>query len=202
MSKERAHTPGQQAAFWQEPASRVQVPLEEASRIAGHLVEMLSPHCDRIAVAGSIRRRRPVVNDIDLVLIPRDMAHLMDTLRSAGLGVGGGDKVKTVTFEGLRADIYLATPTTWATLFLIRTGSAENNRRLCGVAKVRGWHLAANGDGLFDSMGRRVAGDTEQSATALARLPLPYPRSGGARRRRDTAAVSAPCPKEGPRRQA
>lgn len=46
-------------------------PLELAERIAQALVEKLAPHAERIAIAGSIRRRRPDVGDIDLVAIPK-----------------------------------------------------------------------------------------------------------------------------------
>lgn len=65
-----------------------------------------------------------------------------------------GSKIKRLWYgdrkTGIGIDIYVATPETWATLLLIRTGSKENNIRLCSLAKRKGWHLKANGDGLFD----------------------------------------------------
>ncbi len=42
-----------------------------ALRYIEKIVPWLSPHCERIEVAGSIRRARQVVNDIDLVCIPK-----------------------------------------------------------------------------------------------------------------------------------
>jgi len=72
-------------------------------------------------------------------------------------------------------DLYFATAETWATLLLIRTGSKENNIRLATLAKRRGWHLAANGDGLFDEKGRRVAGDSEESIYKALVLPYQEP---------------------------
>lgn len=45
--------------------------LKSALTIAGELLGHLSPACSRIELAGSIRRERPVVNDIELVAIPR-----------------------------------------------------------------------------------------------------------------------------------
>jgi DNA polymerase (family 10) len=74
-----------------------------------------------------------------------------------------------------QVDIYIADETTWATLLLIRTGSTENNIRLCSRAKDMGWHLAASGDGLFNEMGKRIAGDTEISIYNALGLPYQEP---------------------------
>jgi len=47
------------------------IPLETADQISEAIVLRLRPFAARIEVAGSIRRRRPQVNDIDLVAIPQ-----------------------------------------------------------------------------------------------------------------------------------
>lgn len=54
-------------------ANRTQPPLHlyEAQDIAAALVEVMRPHCDRIEIAGSIRRKRPTISDIEIVCIPR-----------------------------------------------------------------------------------------------------------------------------------
>ena len=46
--------------------------LEKAKVIANIVVKALEPFCDKIEIVGSIRRQKPTVKDIDLVLIPRD----------------------------------------------------------------------------------------------------------------------------------
>ena len=46
------------------------VPLEIAQEIAAEVVELLSPSCERIEIAGSIRREAPKVGDIEIVAIP------------------------------------------------------------------------------------------------------------------------------------
>ena len=50
--------------------------LGEAQKIANEVVNQLSPYCDKVEIAGSIRRQKPTVNDIDIVLIPRDLGNL------------------------------------------------------------------------------------------------------------------------------
>ncbi len=45
--------------------------LADAERIVAAIVAGLAPVCTRIQVAGSVRRRKDVVGDIELVAIPR-----------------------------------------------------------------------------------------------------------------------------------
>jgi len=140
--------------------------LERARKIADEVVKRLSPYCSRIEVVGSIRRKKPTCKDIDLVLIPSDPWNLHQEI----LGLcrpfspkASGQKMMQVMMGSTQLDIYFADENTWATLLLIRTGSAENNIRLASMAKKKGWRLAASGEGLFDATGVRIAGDTEYS---------------------------------------
>jgi len=155
---------------------RTGIPLEEARRIAAAIVEKLRPFCERIEVAGSIRRERKLVNDVDIVAIPQELCLSMLTETIKGLGdlAMDGLKIKRFRYEDVSVDVYLATRYSWATLLLIRTGSAENNRRLCGSAKLKGWTLKANGEGLLNEAGMRIAGDIELSIYNA--LGLPYQR--------------------------
>lgn len=45
--------------------------LAIATQYARQILNWLEPHCLRIQVAGSIRRHRPLCNDIDIVCIPK-----------------------------------------------------------------------------------------------------------------------------------
>lgn len=137
--------------------------LETAQKVADAVVKHLSPHCLRIEVAGSIRRRKAWVNDIDLVLIPKDPWELHNAIGQLGPTKMSGAKICRTEVQGIQVDIYFATPGTWATLLLIRTGSEEHNRRLATLAKNKGWHLHASGEGLTNGNGERIAGDTERS---------------------------------------
>jgi len=153
--------------------------LERAEKIANEVIKRISPYCKKIEVAGSIRRKKPLVRDIDICLVPSDHWNL--SFQIAGLGPVKlkGDKLKRVSYNGTQVDIYYASEETWATLLLIRTGSAENNIRLATLAKKRGWHLAASGAGLFDENGRRVAGDSEESIYKTLELPFQQPEERG-----------------------
>jgi len=151
--------------------------LEVAQKIAAAVIERLSPYCQKIETAGSIRRRKAIVHDIDLVLIPSDAWNLEGEVLALARPFHpkmSGEKLKRFDYNGAQVDLYYATPQTWATLLLIRTGSKESNIRLCSRAKDMGWHLAASGDGLFNGTGERIAGDSEISIYNA--LGLPYQR--------------------------
>lgn len=149
--------------------------LRTAQVIADGVVRRLSSYCQKIEIAGSIRRKRPVVRDIDLVLIPSDREAVDKVLMQLGRMKMSGLKLARVQMESITLDVYYATPETWATLLLIRTGSTENNIRLAGLAKNKGWRLAASGDGLFNETGERIAGETEASIYQALHLPYQEP---------------------------
>ncbi|MBA7566112.1 DNA polymerase/3'-5' exonuclease PolX [subsurface metagenome] len=151
------------------------IALERAEKVAAEVIKRLSPYCMWITVAGSIRRRKSWVNDIDFVLIPQDMWKLHHEISGLGQIKMSGLKIMRVIAGDIQLDFYIADETTWATLLLIRTGSKEHNIRLCGLAKKKGWHLKASGDGLFDEFGERIAGDSEESIYRALDLPYQEP---------------------------
>ena len=152
------------------------IALERAEKVAAEIIKRLAPHCQRIEVAGSIRRRKTWVNDIDLVLIPNDLWAFHREVMGLGSMKMSGGKIMRVMVGAIQIDIYAATPETWATLLLIRTGSAQHNIKLASLAKKKGWRLAASGDGLFDETGERIAGDTESSIFTALGLKYLEPR--------------------------
>lgn len=156
--------------------------LERAQKIADEVVTKLSPYCSRLEVAGSIRRRKPTVNDIDIVLIasdPWNLEHEILGLAQPFAPQLSGGKLKRFKYKGVQVDLYFADERTWATLLLIRTGSKESNIRLATLAKKKGWHLAASGDGLFNEHDDRTAGDSEESIFKALGLPYQRPEERG-----------------------
>lgn len=145
-----------------------QISRESAQRTAHAVIEHLAPYCkkDRIEIAGSLRRRRPWVHDIDIVLIPGDSWNLYQEILALCRPFKpkpDGPKIKSFTVGIIPVDLYIADEKTWATLLLIRTGSKSNNIRLCNKALEKGWQLKADGSGLFNEAEQRIAGDTERS---------------------------------------
>ena len=142
--------------------------LQEAEQRSAEIVELLKPYCKRIMVCGSIRRKKSICRDIDIVLVPADYSSLHSALLRLGVCTADGPKITRVFHDSVQVDVYYATEETWGTLVLIRTGSAENNRRLCSLAMKKNWQLKANGEGLVDpKTGRKIANTEESIFTAL-----------------------------------
>lgn len=152
--------------------------LEQAQKIAEAVVKRFRPYCSRIMVAGSIRRHKELVRDVDIVLIPSDPWNLEYEIRELArpfIPKLSGEKLRRFNCNGTQVDLHFANENTWATLLLIRTGSMGSNIRLASLAKKRGWRLAASGDGLFNELEKRIAGDTEESIFEALGLPYQEP---------------------------
>jgi DNA polymerase/3'-5' exonuclease PolX len=108
--------------------------LAYARKLAEQIVEQIRPHCEKVEVAGSIRRKKNEARDIDLVLIPKPLLWyriiaILQRNMDAKV-VKRGDSIAQLTIKDVNADLYSATEQTWGALLLIRTGSAEHNIRL------------------------------------------------------------------------
>ena len=127
-------------------------PLEEAERIAEGVRAELLPHCERCEIAGSIRRRRPSVGDIEIVAIPKPyevdlfasgVAAVCDQWPSVK-GRFPCKYTQRVLPDGILLDLFLACPNNWGLIFAIRTGSARFAHKVLAC----GWSRAGyNADG-------------------------------------------------------
>lgn len=115
--------------------------------LADRLVEMLEPVCARIEIAGSLRRMRPEVGDIEIVAVPKPIYDLTgEPIERTGVDdllaswpvrvVKNGQKYKQFVFAGksgkeYQVDLFLQpNPATWGVNFLIRTGADEFSKRM------------------------------------------------------------------------
>ncbi|KKN76090.1 hypothetical protein LCGC14_0374800 [marine sediment metagenome] len=101
--------------------------LEKALEIAERVKEKLKPYCERIEIAGSIRRKKLEVGDIEIVAISNDRFGL-------GLIVNRWEKVRgevsgkytqRILPEGIKLDLFFATKENWGLIYAIRSGNAE-----------------------------------------------------------------------------
>jgi DNA polymerase (family 10) len=134
--------------------------LEDARKIAKDFVTEIKEFCEKIEIAGSIRRQKLEVNDIDIVLIPKLREHLIQKIRNISKVEVQGKKLIRTEYSGIQVDIYLATKETWGILLLIRTGSKEHNIKLCQHAIKKGMKLSSE-KGLMKG-DKIIANETEE----------------------------------------
>lgn len=118
---------------------------QQALEIAEKVKKELEPHCERIEIAGSIRRRKPEVKDIEIVAIPKPYG--IGLLKSGiVLVVEKWKKVRgnfpckytqRILPEGIKLDLFFATKENWGQILAIRTGSAGYSHKVLAVGWVK-----------------------------------------------------------------
>jgi DNA polymerase (family 10) len=163
--------------------------LRRAQLIAEELKSLLAPECQRITIAGSIRRRKPAVGDIELLVIPKyvDGVDQLDEeikkLMAEGLlgyrqnvrgSIAYGQKNKLLVHlpSGIGVDVFSTTEDCWWVSLVVRTGGEVTNKRIAMAAIRKGWHLMAYGRGFSTPRGDVVCRSEEEVFRAVG---FPYP---------------------------
>jgi len=157
-------------------------PLQDAVPIAEKFIERLLPHCVHICIAGSIRRRKPFVKDIEILLVSQtvsvtdagdffghsikrlaaDLA--LEKLLEIGVIVkrpnvdghlcwGQENKLATHVKSGMPVDFFFTTPEKWFNALVVRTGPTKSNKAIAEAAMKMGWNWHAYGDGFTRNEG-------------------------------------------------
>jgi len=129
---------------------RERVLLDVALRTATEMVDALTPISQRCAHAGSLRRWRETIGDIDVLAAADDSAPLMAAFAAGHEVVASGPAKTTVrTASGLTADLRVVPLDAWGAALQYFTGSAAHNVALRQIAIRRKLKLSEYG--LFDA---------------------------------------------------
>jgi DNA polymerase (family 10) len=160
------------AAALEKPAAEKRFRLSVAEAEADALVAFLRDR-GRVVVAGSYRRRRETVGDLDLLVTSDDAQAVGDKLVTydnvAEVLAHGPTRTAVSLRSGLQVDIRAVPEKSYGAALLYFTGSKAHNIALRGIAVTRKWKL--NEYGLFSGR-RRIAGETEEEV--YAKLDLAY----------------------------
>lgn len=145
--------------------------LDRAQAVSDGLVALLSdaPGVRRIVQAGSLRRRRETVGDLDLLVETDDPDAVIG--RFTGLEVvdrvlgAGHAKASVVLRGGPQVDLMVMPPGEAGSYLVHFTGSAAHNVRLRGIARDRGWSLSEKGFLRLDEDGEPATGDVAELRT-------------------------------------
>jgi DNA polymerase/3'-5' exonuclease PolX len=165
-----------------EPVVLAELSLDEAEELASQLEASTEMYCDKIEVAGSIRRQRPIVHDIDFVVVAKgdqDWQRISEALKrlKAKPSCSGNQTIKAYVpcQNGLfQVDFYRAKPSTFGIHLLIRTGSADHNMWLAGYAISKELRLKYS-EGLIKGS-VPIAGKDEKGVFSALGLPCPLCR--------------------------
>jgi DNA polymerase/3'-5' exonuclease PolX len=147
---------------------KAKMPYSEALELAQKVVEILAPACERIEIAGSIRRQKPEVGDIEIVAISAkvqrynmfmepvgevDQLSFDWAIKEAFLNgwrvLKNGPLYKQFNIGPCCLDLFITTPEKWGVIYTIRTGSADFSHRLMTPKRYGGmmpaWAKIADG---------------------------------------------------------
>ncbi|HYM49837.1 MAG TPA: DNA polymerase/3'-5' exonuclease PolX [Candidatus Limnocylindrales bacterium] len=143
----------------------------EASLLADSLLATLRElrQVVRAEVAGSLRRARETVGDIDLLVACPDPAALCGQFarlpQVAEVIAQGDTKASVRVRSGMQVDLRAVTPDQFGAAWQYFTGSQAHNVQLRGRAERLG-RLKINEYGVFREDGTRIAGETEEDVYA------------------------------------
>ncbi len=148
-------------------AGRERMPLGIAMALADEVVRALKklPEVQRIAAAGSLRRRKETVRDIDILVTSTYPKRVMDRFVKFGfvaqVQAHGETKSSVRTSQGVQIDLRVVEPDSFGAALVYSTGSKEHNIKIRSLANRKG--LMVNEYGVFRLKGnRRVAGKEEE----------------------------------------
>ena len=156
-----------------QPARRFKLSVAEAEAEA--LVGFLRDS-GGVVVAGSYRRRRDTVGDLDVLVTAKDGAAVGNKLveydNVAQVVAHGSTRTTVMLRSGLQVDVRAVPEKSYGAALLYFTGSKAHNIALRGLANQHGWKL--NEYGLFSGK-RRIAGATEEDVYQKLRLAYIVP---------------------------
>ncbi|MCX5010527.1 DNA polymerase/3'-5' exonuclease PolX [Streptomyces sp. NBC_00555] len=159
-----------------QKAGEGRILVSAAMEVAEQLVAELSDirGCVRCAYAGSLRRMKETIGDVDILVAARRSAPFMDALtahpHTAEVIAHGEKKTSVRTTTGLQVDLRVLPPASWGAGLQYFTGSKAHNIRTRELAVRQGLKLSEYG--LFDTeSGESVTSETEEAVYAALGLP-------------------------------
>jgi len=153
------------AALHDKKTDRVSIGI--ALPIAESIVNLLKGHTpvEKVLIAGSLRRMKETIGDIDILVTSESPAEIMNYVSSMSnvkdVIVKGDTKTSILTYENLQVDVRVVEPFSFGAASQYFTGSKEHNVKLREIAIKQNFKL--NEYGLFKlENDELVAGSAEE----------------------------------------
>ncbi|MFH1440798.1 MAG: DNA polymerase/3'-5' exonuclease PolX [Candidatus Omnitrophota bacterium] len=157
---------------------RQRMPLGFAIAAADEFTRLLKqiPAAENVSVAGSLRRQKETVRDIDILVVSNQPQEIMDTFVKASsvkeILAEGITKSSVRTTDGLQVDCRVVEQKSYGAALIYFTGSKNFNIKLRAMAQKKGFKI--NEYGVF-KQDRFIAGKTEQEIFKLLGLSFIEP---------------------------
>ena len=145
--------------------------------LAEDIVEELSQleETDKISYAGSLRRKKETIGDIDILVTSQKPEKIMKTFTSLPqvreILAEGPTKSSVITKDDIHIDVRVVEPISFGAAMQYFTGSKAHNIKLRELAIKR--NLKINEYGVFDvKTDRRIAGEREEEIYQILNLPF------------------------------
>ena len=180
---------------------------QDAVQVALAVLRALKPACERVAIAGSIRRHKPLCKDVEIVFIPRYAMRQVDLFTEQPMAATdariqeliddrfwefdqetkrNGPKHKRLIHleSGMVIELFRADPGNWGLQMVLRTGPAEWNHLLVTRRPFGGAMpfdvLMADGSLWRAGKHRTIATPTETAFFEVLGLPYVAPQERSA----------------------
>ena len=183
---------------------KTKFPRAAALAVAAELCDALRPVTSRLIVAGSLRRRKAAVGDVEVLFVPRfhtepdgffdtKEVNLADDLLGLLLAKGALARRKNVNgsemwgaknklalhvASGIPVDLFTATEESWFNYLVCRTGPGESNIAIASAAQAKGWKWNPYGAGFSRQIGLTTEQHivtSEREAFEFVGLPFKEP---------------------------
>lgn len=165
--------------------ANMQIAEKAATRIladaAEHLVQHIRNHMsecktiERIEFAGSYRRGKESVGDLDILVTSTDAKSVMDHFGKLTMIQEvlqrGDTKMSVRVHDSFQVDLRVVEDASWGAALQYFTGSKEHNVRIRSMAKAKGLKINEYGVYTTDAEEKRVAGASEEEIYHLLGMP-------------------------------
>jgi len=146
-------------------AAKERTLLGEGLPIAERIMEMLKSRCqvEKISLAGSTRRMRETIGDLDILAVSDEPKMVMDAFTNLPevkeVVLSGSTKTTVILKKDLQTDLRVVEARSFGSALQYFTGSKDHNIHLRRIAQKKGWKLSEYG--LFEDK-RQIAGEDEE----------------------------------------
>lgn len=176
-------------------------PRAAAIAVAREIVAALKGACDRIIIAGSLRRQKPEVSDVEVVYVPRliqtglfedDTTNLAEKVIESLVTAreleprpnikgfitwGPRNKLARHVRTKIPVDLFSTDSECWWNTVVCRTGGKENNLIITTTALKKGWSFEAYGSGFVNTTtGEHYQTQSEEDVYRFIGLPYMEPK--------------------------